>query len=80
MAGGGGRLPAIKYVSSRSAGGKVTPWKIDMEIPHLERNMIFQTSMITFHVNLQGVLVVCWWEKWGGLFLAEPMDSGKIAH
>ena len=34
-----------------------TPRKIDMvhlQISHLERNMIFQTSMIMFHVNLQG--------------------------
>ena len=34
-----------------------TPWKIDMvhlQITHLERKMIFQTSMIMFHVNLPG--------------------------
>ena len=34
-----------------------TPWKINgwnLQIPHLERKMIFQTSMIMFHVNLQG--------------------------
>ena len=34
-----------------------TPWKINMEhlhITHLERNMTFQSSMIMFHVDLQG--------------------------
>ena len=34
-----------------------TPWKIkgwNLQITHLERKMIFQTSMIRFHVNLQG--------------------------
>ena len=34
-----------------------TPWKIhgwNLPIPHLERKMIFQTSMIMFHVNLPG--------------------------
>ena len=34
-----------------------TPWKINMEltaITHLERKIIFQTSMIMFHVNLPG--------------------------
>ena len=31
--------------------GKLT-WNLKM--PHLERKMIFQTSMIMFHVNLQG--------------------------
>ena len=29
-------------------------WKV--EITHLERKMIFQTSMIMFHVNLQGCM------------------------
>ena len=34
-----------------------TPWKVNMEptaITHLDRKMIFQTSMIMFHLNLQG--------------------------
>jgi len=34
-----------------------TPWKINgwnLQITHLNRKMIFQTSMIAFHVNLQG--------------------------
>ena len=34
-----------------------TPWKIDgwnLQITHLERKIIFQTSMIMLHVNLQG--------------------------
>ena len=47
----------------RSARGKMgeelghgTPWKINMEPTNhpLERKMIFQTSMIMFHVNLLG--------------------------
>ena len=41
-------------------------WKINgwnLQITHLERKMIFQTSMIMFHVNLQG----CTWE-WPGMF------------
>ncbi len=34
-----------------------TPWKINMEpTNHPERKMIFQTSMIMFHVNLQGCI------------------------
>ena len=36
---------------------KDTPWKINgwnLQITHLERKMIFQTSMIMFHVNFQG--------------------------
>ena len=36
---------------------RFTPWKIkgwNLQITHLERKMIFQTSMIRFHVNLQG--------------------------
>ena len=38
--------------------GISTPWKINMniQITHLERNMIFQTSMIMFHVNLPGCI------------------------
>ena len=35
----------------------ITPWKINgwnLQITHLERKMIFQTSMIMFHVNLPG--------------------------
>ena len=34
-----------------------TPWKINgwnLQITHLERKMIFQASMIMFHVNLPG--------------------------
>ena len=39
---------------------KYTPGKINMEptaITHLERKMIFQTSMIMFHVNLPGCIM-----------------------
>ena len=38
-----------------SLSTRFTPWKINgwnLQIPHLERKMIFQTSMIMFHVNL----------------------------
>ena len=34
-----------------------TPWKMNgwnLQITHLEKTLIFQTSMIMFHVNLQG--------------------------
>ena len=37
----------------------------NLQIIHLERNMIFQTSMIMFHVNLEGCTVDCWWLKSG---------------
>ena len=36
-----------------------TPWKINgwkLQITHLERKMIFQTSMIMSHINLQGCI------------------------
>ena len=33
----------------------------NLQITHLERKMIFQTSMIMFHVNLQGCI---FWEFW----------------
>ena len=29
----------------------------NLQITHLERKMIFQTSMIMFHVNLQGYIM-----------------------
>ena len=41
---------------------RCTPWKINgwnLQITHLERKMIFQTSMIMFHVNLQGCIFHC---------------------
>ena len=40
-----------------------TPWKINMEPTktHLESKMIFQTSMIMFHVNLPECIGNCWW-------------------
>ena len=46
------------YLRPLFCGG--TPWKINgwnLQITHLERKMIFQTSMIMFHVNLQGCAV-----------------------
>ena len=33
----------------------------NLQITHLERNMIFQTSMIMFHVNLQGCIKIRTW-------------------
>ena len=50
-----GRFSVAVGVSSCSMEFKYTPWKINMEpqITNFERNMIFQTSMIMFHVNLQ---------------------------
>ena len=44
--------------------GRNTPWKINgwnLQITHLERNMIFQTSIIMVHVNLPGVYNWCVW-------------------
>ena len=35
------------------------PWKINgwnLRVTHLERNMIFQSSMILFHMNLEGCI------------------------
>jgi len=32
----------------------------NLQLTHLERKMIFQTSMIMFHVNLQGFWVGVW--------------------
>ena len=33
----------------------------NLQITHLERNMIFQTSMLMFHVNLQGCTLGLSW-------------------
>ena len=53
-----GALMHGKSVSGELLGLKTfTPWKINMvhlQITHLERKMIFQPSMIMFHVNLPG--------------------------
>ena len=57
-----------------------TPWKINMvhlQITHLERKIIFQTSMIMFHVNLQGC------RRFGRFFLLSrgmkiQLPAGKI--
>ena len=51
--------PNWRYQTSSHLGWLTmldTPWKINMnlQITNLERNMIFQTSRILFHVNLQG--------------------------
>ena len=56
--------PLVKMVSMCRVGSwqfptKVTPSRSgrltwNLQIPHLERKTIFQTSMIMFHVNLQG--------------------------
>ena len=44
--------PIFMLVSGSVHPGRLT-W--NLQIPHLERKMMFQTSMIVFHVNLQGV-------------------------
>ena len=58
-------------ISAVCAGGPHTVWKVkdqylhpgrltwNLQITHLEGKMIFQTSMIMFHVNLQGCKM-CW--------------------
>ena len=45
---GGGNLFFLIFTPS----WEITPWKINME--PIERKIIFPTSMIMFHVNLQG--------------------------
>ena len=35
----------------------------NLQITHLERRMIFQTSMIMFHVNIQGCKVIFGWDS-----------------
>ena len=37
----------------------ITHLERNLQITHLERKMIFQTSMIMFHVNLQGCTSSC---------------------
>ena len=49
-----------------------TPWKVNgwnLQITHLERKMIFQTSMMMFHVNLEGVKTIF---LGGGIFRENP--------
>ena len=41
----------------------------NLQITHLERKMIFQTSMIMFHVNLPGC-----WDQWISL----PVSPGEL--
>ena len=51
-----------------------TPWKINrvhLQITHLERNMIFQTSSIVFHVNHQGIMFMSTLPK----FNSSPLKS-----
>ena len=50
-----GKLVHSECCDLSSSIFRSTPWKIDvLQITQLERNIIFQTSMIMFHVNLQG--------------------------
>ena len=44
----------IKEISAFLRPGRLITW--NLQITHLERNMIFQTSMIMFHVDLQGCM------------------------
>ena len=37
-------------------GGDLMYFLLNIQITHLERKMIFQTSMIMFHVNLPGCI------------------------
>ena len=67
-----GRWPTNSWACLSAAGGVaaasrcdlvfgITPWKMNgwnLQITYLERKMIFQTSMIVFHVNLQGCIRV----------------------
>ena len=49
--------PILRSVSPIDHGnGKLHPGRLtwNIQITHLERKMIFQTSMIMFHVNLPG--------------------------
>ena len=52
------QLKNEKKASGCSHPGRLT-W--NLPIPHLERKMIFQTSMIMFHVNLQGCRMYRGW-------------------
>ena len=58
----------------------------NLQITHLERKMIFQTSMIMFHVNLQGCrnsfspIIFAEDLKWHFFFSLFAQDSLKINH
>ena len=74
------RLTAMCFLLKRLASweqrvpiGQPLPWKINgwnLQITHLERKMIFQTSMIVFHVNLQGCIALN--ELWMVFFCVNP--------
>ena len=53
---GGSRSQAVFFFVKVCEGFQIHPGRLtwNLQITHLERNMIFQTSMIMFHVNLQG--------------------------
>ena len=46
----------VVFLPYNHGNGKLHPGRLtwNIQITHLERNMIFQTSMIMFHVNLPG--------------------------
>ena len=60
---------------------KVHPGRLtwNLQITHLERKMIFQTSMIMFHVNVQGCTVkflfwsICWSILWRTVLTYAPV-------
>ena len=61
--------------SSNLHPGRLT-W--NLQITHLERNMIFQTSMTMFHVNLQGCIQVIQFIQFFNVprfFLVEPVEA-----
>ena len=55
--------------------GRLT-WNI--QITHLERKMIFQTSIIMFHVNLQGCIVNWFFQKSLRREIPEDATAGKV--
>ena len=64
----------LKRVIDIFLGVMFTPWKINMvhlQITHLERKMIFQTSSIVFHVNHQAIMFMSTLPK----FNSSPLKS-----
>ena len=55
MLGCEGGIPATVFGRDRDIHPGILTW--NLQITHLERNMIFQTSIIMFHVNLQGCMM-----------------------
>ena len=55
------RKRSASYGSKRIHPGRLT-W--NLQITHLERKIIFQTSMVMFHVNLQGCMLDRLFSSW----------------